>query len=54
MSASGGEAQGQMGLFQAPAEIDAVHRRLRSLDINEITPMQALALLAELKNEVSE
>ena len=54
MSASGGEAQGQMGLFQVPAEIDAVHRRLRSLDINEITPMQALALLAELKNEVSE
>ena len=54
MSAAGGASQGQMGLFQAPAEIDAVHRRLRNLDVNEITPMQALALLAELKDEVSD
>jgi DNA mismatch repair protein MutS len=54
MSAAGGERQGQMGLFQSPIEIDAVHRRLRSLDVNEITPMQALALLAELKNEAGE
>ena len=54
MSAAGGDSQGQMGLFQAPAEIDAVHRRLRNLDVNEITPMQALALLAELKDEVSD
>jgi DNA mismatch repair protein MutS len=54
MSAAGGEPQGQMGLFQSPIEIDAVHRRLRSLDVNEITPMQALALLAELKNEAGE
>jgi DNA mismatch repair protein MutS len=54
MSAAGGEPQGQMGLFQSPIEIDAVHRRLRSLDVNEITPMQALVLLAELKNEAGE
>ena len=54
MSAAGGDSRGQMGLFQAPAEIDAVHRRLRNLDVNEITPMQALALLAELKDEVSD
>jgi DNA mismatch repair protein MutS len=54
MSAAAGEPQGQMGLFQSPIEIDAVHRRLRSLDVNEITPMQALALLAELKNEAGE
>jgi hypothetical protein len=54
MSGAGGEPQGQMGLFQSPAELDAVHRRLRSLDVNGITPMQALALLAELKDEVSE
>jgi DNA mismatch repair protein MutS len=45
---------GQMGLFQVPAEVDEVHRRLRSLDINEITPRQALTLLAELKDKVSE
>ncbi len=54
MSAEGREPQGQMGLFQAAAETDAVRRRLRSLDVNEITPMQALALLAELKNEAGD
>jgi hypothetical protein len=31
-----------------------VHRTLRSLDVNEITPMQALALLAQLKYEAGE
>jgi DNA mismatch repair protein MutS len=53
MSAAG-SSQGQMGLFQTPAEDDAVRRRLRSLDINEITPLQALTLLAELKDEAGE
>ena len=43
-----------MGLFQAAAGEDRVHRRLRSIDINEITPMQALSLLAELKDEAGE
>ena len=54
MSAAGNAAQGQMGLFHVPADDDAVRRRLRSLDVNEITPMQALALLAELKNQADE
>jgi len=54
MSGDGGEPQGQMGLFQAPAEVDVVRRRLRSIDVNDITPMQALALLAELKDEAGE
>ena len=44
--------QTQLGLFQAPsAADDPVHRRLQALDVNDITPMQALALLAELKAE---
>jgi hypothetical protein len=44
-----------MGLFQAaPAGDDAVHRTLRSLDVNEITPIQALSLLAQLKYEAGE
>jgi DNA mismatch repair protein MutS len=44
--------QRQLGLFQAPStEDDALHRRLRGIDVNGITPMQALALLAELKAE---
>jgi DNA mismatch repair protein MutS len=54
MSAAGSASQGQMGLFQAPAEDDRVRRRLRSVDINEITPLQALTLLAELKDEAGE
>ena len=42
----------QPGLFQAPAQADdPVHRRLQALDVNTITPMQALGLLAELKVE---
>src|SRR3954453_6695005 len=41
--------QTQLGLFQAPSTTDdTVHRRLQVLDVNEMTPMQALALLAEL------
>ena len=47
--------QQQMGLFQVPpATDDSVHRTLRSLDINGITPMQALTLLAQLKEEAGE
>jgi len=54
MSAAENAAQGQMGLFQVPTEDDALRRRLRSLDVNEITPMQALTLLAELRAEADE
>jgi len=55
LSGDGVQDQHQMGLFQAaPAGDDAVHRTLRSLDINEITPMQALSLLAQLKHEAGE
>jgi DNA mismatch repair protein MutS len=47
-----GERRQQLGLFQAPAvEDDAVRVRLRSVDIDNLTPLQALALLAELKRE---
>jgi DNA mismatch repair protein MutS len=56
-SLSGGSThrQAQPGLFQAPpADEDPIHRRLRALDINAITPMQALSLLADLKDEAGE
>ncbi len=50
-----GTVAGQLGLFQAaPHGHDPVLRRLRGLDINTITPMQALTLLAELKEEAGE
>ena len=52
LSGSAADRQQQLGLFQAPPpEDDPIHRRLRELDINEITPLQALAMLAELKDE---
>jgi DNA mismatch repair ATPase MutS len=56
-SLSGGSThrQAQLGLFQAPpADEDPIHRRLRALDINAITPMQALSFLADLKDEAGE
>jgi DNA mismatch repair protein MutS len=55
LSGSGADRQQQMGLFQAaPAGDDSIHRRLRDLDVNQLTPLQALALLAELKHEAGE
>jgi DNA mismatch repair protein MutS len=44
-------SQQQLGLFQASTEPDPIVLRLRALDINRLTPLQALALLDELKRE---
>jgi DNA mismatch repair protein MutS len=42
----------QLGLFQAPpAADDPVLRRLKSIDVDNLTPLQALSLIAELKRE---
>jgi DNA mismatch repair protein MutS len=51
---SGAQAPGreQLSLF-APAEHPAVER-LRRTDVNALTPLQALNLLAELKSEIAE
>jgi DNA mismatch repair protein MutS len=47
--------QQQLGLFQAPVEVeqktDTVVQRLRDLDTNAITPLQALTILADLKKD---
>jgi DNA mismatch repair protein MutS len=49
------DRQQQMGLFQAPsAADDPLRRRLRAIDVNQLTPMQALGLLAELKGDAEE
>ena len=46
------EPQQQLGLFQqSSVREEAVVRRLRELDPNRMTPLEALALLAELKKE---
>ena len=45
----------QLGLFAAPAaQDDPLRTRLRSLDVDRLTPLQALTLLAELKDEAGE
>ena len=48
----GTDVSRQLGLFQAPvAAEDPLQRRLKSLDLDNLTPLQALSLLAELKRE---
>ncbi|HXT31303.1 MAG TPA: DNA mismatch repair protein MutS [Vicinamibacterales bacterium] len=50
LSGAAAERQ-QLGLFEAPAaEADALRRKLREIDVNQLTPLQALTLLAELKD----
>jgi len=52
MNTAGSSANCQLGLFQAPAaEDDPIHLRLKALDVDSLTPLQALSLLAELKRE---
>ena len=47
--------QQQMGLFQAASSgDDPLRRRLREVDVNHVTPLQALTLLAELKSQADE
>jgi DNA mismatch repair protein MutS len=41
----------QLGLFQPPAPSQAVLDRLRQLDVDRLTPLEALTLLADLKRE---
>jgi DNA mismatch repair protein MutS len=57
ISGTASEPQQQLGLFQL-ATIDAaaekVAERLRGADTNNLTPLQALALLAALKQELEE
>jgi DNA mismatch repair protein MutS len=55
LSADGSDRQRQPGLFQTPpAGEHPLQRRLREIDINAITPLQALSMLAVLKDEAGE
>ena len=55
ISGTPAEPQQQLGLFQAPPVADDkaenVARRLRALDTNTITPLQALTILSDLKKD---
>jgi len=45
----------QLGLFQAPEVPESpVLSRLREVDVDNLTPLQALSLLADLKREASQ
>jgi DNA mismatch repair protein MutS len=45
------EPQQQLGLFQLSASEDRFAGRLRAIDIDRLTPLEALTLLAELKKD---
>jgi DNA mismatch repair protein MutS len=52
LSGASGDRQAQPGLFQSvAAEDDPLRQRLREIDINQLTPIQALTLLADLKRD---
>jgi DNA mismatch repair protein MutS len=59
LSGSPGAAQKQLGLFQAadqavPSHLRHIEDRLRQIDVNQMTPLEALTILAELKREAGE
>jgi DNA mismatch repair protein MutS len=54
LSGAGGDGIRQLGLFQAPIaepQEDEMRKRLKTIDVDNLTPLQALSLLAELKRE---
>jgi DNA mismatch repair protein MutS len=51
LSGAASTRQQQLALFQAPAEAHPVVTRLRDLDLDRMTPIEALNLLVSLKHE---
>jgi DNA mismatch repair protein MutS len=47
-------AEQQLGLFERATAHDAIARRLKGLDIDRLTPLEALTVLADLKRDVDE
>jgi DNA mismatch repair protein MutS len=52
VSGTPSEPQQQLGLFQAAPADDRLRERLRAIDVDATTPLEALTLLAELKSQV--
>jgi DNA mismatch repair protein MutS len=50
VSGTASDPQRQLGLFQSPAADDELRKKLAAVDVDHMTPMEALALVAELKN----
>jgi DNA mismatch repair protein MutS len=51
VSGTATDPQRQLGLFQSQPADDRLRERLSALDVDRMTPLQALALLADLKKE---
>jgi DNA mismatch repair protein MutS len=51
VSGTPGEPQQQLGLFQAQPNDDRLREKIAALDIDRLTPLEALTTLAELKKE---
>ncbi len=47
-------SQQQLGLFERATAHDAIARRLKDLDVNRLTPLEALTVLADLKRDIDE
>jgi DNA mismatch repair protein MutS len=54
VSGTASDPQQQMGLFQSVAEktVDRLREKIEGLDVDRMTPLEALTLLAELKREL--
>jgi DNA mismatch repair protein MutS len=53
LSGTPAEPQRQLGLFQPPSAEDHLRQRLAGLDVDRMTPLEALTLLAELKKDAA-
>ena len=54
LSGAPASAQAQLGLFQSPVDQHPVVERVRNLDLERLTPLEALNLLADLKREADQ
>jgi DNA mismatch repair protein MutS len=54
LSGTPGDPQRQLALFQTPPADDAIRRRVAALDVERMTPLEALTLLSELKKAAQE
>jgi len=49
---SGQDPRAQLGLFDAATPGDEIVRRLKDVDLDRLTPIEALALLADLQRDI--
>jgi len=52
VSGTPSEPQKQLGLFQASPADDRLRDRLAAIDVDRMTPIEALTVLAELKKDL--